>query len=250
MAIEGVYYDGKLWAGKYDLSGDLNEIRYNGTAEILNATVFGNATTKNAIGLYQVQATASGFANFADNEQDEIVYGHLGSSGFPVTICGQNTPAEGEPCVFFNATQGAYTLGGAHGQLLPFSFEASAVVGHPPIRGIILEPGSTARTATGNGSGTNAPGAVASGSYAYAVLHCTSASAGDTLDVIIESDADGNFAAGATTRFTFTQISGGTESSQYMTRVAGPITDTYWRAKWTIAGTDESFTFAVAVGIV
>jgi hypothetical protein len=160
-----------------------------------------------------------------------------------------NTPVEGSIAYLMSAAQPDYVVGASHGAMAPYKFSAvpGKTLAYPLVRGFVLEPGTTARTATGAATGFVAGAALAT-QYVYAVLHVFSATAGDTLDVIIESDADGNFAAGATTRFTFTQATGIT--SQYIARLAGAVTDTYWRCLWTIGGDDPSFKFACSLGIL
>ena len=73
------------------------------------------------------------------------------------------------------------------------------------------------------------------------------ASDGDTLDVTIESDATNSFSGGETTRGTFSQISAIT--SQWLTPVAGAITDTWWRIRYVIAGSSPSYEFIATIGI-
>ena len=64
----------------------------------------------------------------------------------------------------------------------------------------------------------------------------------------VQSDDNAGFTS-ATTRITFTQISGGTESAENK-KADGASTDDYWRVVWTIAGDgSESFTILVSVGI-
>ncbi|HEY9416720.1 MAG TPA: hypothetical protein VIQ30_18350, partial [Pseudonocardia sp.] len=67
-------------------------------------------------------------------------------------------------------------------------------------------------------------GAVASGQFAYAALHVFSA--GTTMTVQVQSAATVGFAS-PTTRGTFSAATA--VGGLWLTRVAGPITDTYWR---------------------
>jgi hypothetical protein len=125
------------------------------------------------------------------------------------------------------------------------------------IRGHLLESALVARTASASGSVLLMDAATA-GQYLYGVLHVISAATavGDTLNVIIESDDAVGFGGSPTTQITFSEVLGnvvGGRTYQWATPVAaGAITDTYWRASWTIvdAGADDaSFTFAVFMGI-
>jgi hypothetical protein len=112
--------------------------------------------------------------------------------------------------------------------------------------GTILQSPDAAETATTDGTALQL-GALASGETLYAVLHVLSASAADTLDVIVESDSAEAFDQSPETQITFTQATAIT--SQWLS-VAGPVTDDWWRVGITIGGTDPSFRFVVAAGIV
>lgn len=82
--------------------------------------------------------------------------------------------------------------------------------------------------------------------HLHAMLHVFAASAGDTLDVIIQSDTSSGMSS-PMTALTFVQVAA--IGSQYLT-AAAPIADTFYRVSFTIAGNgSESFTFAVSVGI-
>jgi hypothetical protein len=92
-------------------------------------------------------------------------------------------------------------------------------------------------------------GAATATQHLYGVLHVLAVSGTNpTLDVVIQSDDAEGFASG-TTRGTFTQKTA--VGSQFLTPVAGPVTDTHWRCTWTIGGTNTpSFTIALVVGIL
>jgi hypothetical protein len=87
---------------------------------------------------------------------------------------------------------------------------------------------------------------VDTGKKLRASLHVLSASAADTLDVIVASDSQQAFGGTPETRITFPQR---TAIGGELLTVDGPHADTWYRVQYTIAGTDPSFTFAVAVGI-
>lgn len=246
MAIVGAWTSPKIFYGALGLAANLKEFTLTPGAEMLDSSCFGNTTKVYAPGLKSVSCTASGLVDLTDDGQEELTYGYIGLSNVPVSLFPTNTPTEMSPAYFFASSGATYSIGGTHGENLRFNFTAQCSHSYGLQRGYVLEPGTTARTATGNGTGAVTPGAVGAAQYLYAVLHVVSASAGDTLDVIIESDDNGSFTS-ATTRVTFTQATD--ETYQYVTRVAGAIADTYWRAKWTIGGVDPSFTFAVAMAI-
>ncbi len=66
------------------------------------------------------------------------------------------------------------------------------------------------------------------------------------MDVVIETD-DAAGMASPVTKVTFTRMT--TKGSLSMGPIAGPNTDTYYRAKWTL-GSGTNAMIAVAVGIL
>ena len=100
-------------------------------------------------------------------------------------------------------------------------------------------------TATGNGTGFQI-GAVATGLRLCAAVHfLTAGGTTPSITVVIESDDNSGFTT-PTTRITFNAqtAKGGQFSS-----VLGPITDDWWRARWTVSGTTPSFQTRVCLGI-
>ena len=80
------------------------------------------------------------------------------------------------------------------------------------------------------------------GQYLYGILHCTAVSGTNTptITVKIQSDSTDAFSS-ASDRITFTAKTA--IGSQWATKVsADTITDNYWRASWTVSGTNPSLT--------
>ena len=155
------------------------------------------------------------------------------------------TGAAAEPAYFAETLELALGGGGTVGDL--YMFRASGTgQGTKLIRGTIMETG--AKTATANGTARQL-GAVTATQYLYACLHVIAVSGTNpTLDVIVASDDASNFGS-STTRMTFTQKTA--IGSQFITPVAGAITDDYWRIVYTIGGTNTpTFNFIVTVGIL
>jgi hypothetical protein len=249
MAILGKFYDAKIFAGAYDLSGQSNSVQLSYNAAMLDATTMGMTTKANIAGIKDAKIDAAGFmaAPSATDLTDGQLFSNVGLSTIPVSLMPTNANVEGSIAYLMSAAQPDYSIGTSHGAMAPYKFSAvPGSLGYPLVRGYVLEPGTVARTASGNGTGV-VVGAASATQRIFAALHVVSVSASDTLDLIIESDADGNFAAGQTTRFTFTQATAIT--SQFM-MLAGPVTDTYWRASWTLAGSGISIQFAVVLGII
>jgi hypothetical protein len=126
------------------------------------------------------------------------------------------------------------------------SWMANAVGTWPLVRGACAHASGVPRTATGDGTAVQL-GAVAAGEHLYANLHVLSISgtAAPTITVEIESDDNSGFTS-ATSRGSFAAR---TTVGGEAIRIAGPFTDTYWRASWTISGTNPSFLFLVSFGI-
>jgi len=247
MAKYGPFTTGRLYAGGFDFTGNLREMSVQYGAEMLDATVFGQTTKVNQAGLRTITATASGFADFTLLGQDPTAYSYIGLSTVPVALAipasSGGTLAEADRALFFQASLASYQLGGAHGAILPFSFQAqSGASGDPLIRGYVAETGLTQRSAGGNGTGSNSLGALSAAETLFAALF-VSQSSGGNLVVTLQSDDAADF-VGAATRITFTTATA--QTYQYATPITGAITDTYWRALWTLsAGTA---TFALVYG--
>ena len=116
----------------------------------------------------------------------------------------------------------------------------------PLIRGILGTHQTAA--ATSSASTKFQLGAVTAAQYLYGALHVYSASGTNpTLDVTLQSDADAS-AGSETVRLTFAQKTAA--GYEWASPIVGAIADTYWRASWTVAGTNPSFAFAVVFGIL
>lgn len=236
-----VLTDAKVWVGDYNLSGDLNGVGLEYRAELLDDTVFGDTTRSRTGGLKMVTLNVQGIWNGADNEQDEELFGNIGTANVPVSVASQGGDV-GEIAYLFRAIEARYAPGASIGELLRFEADAEGSDGAGLVQGYVLE--NDTLTATANGTAVQA-GAAAAGQTIYAALHVLSASAADTLDVKIQSDSASNFPS-ATDRITFTQATART--SEWKT-LAGAVTDTWWRIVATIGGTSPSFTFVVTLGI-
>lgn len=250
MATPAVYKNVKVYSGGYDLSGYSNKAELSYEYDEVETTVFGDATHHGIPGLAKLGFSLEGLASAdatstATWESDDILAARLGSAtNYPMTWAPQ-TGADGEPAYFAETLLLSYAPGGAVGEAHAFSASGGGV-GTALVRGTIMATG--AKTSTANGTARQL-GAVSATQKLYAVLHVFAVSGTDpTLDVIVASD-DAVGMASPTTRLTFTQRTA--IGAQFITPVAGAITDTYYRVGWTIGGTNTpNFTFAVVVGIL
>jgi hypothetical protein len=236
-----VLNDVKLWRGAYDLSGKSNTLRAGFTTEALDDTGFGNSGRAFVPGLNGATLDHAGMADLGAGSYEDILYAEHGDTDLPITVAVPG--AAGDRAYLFQGIPSQLTLGGSVGELYGFTVTAqgSGSIG----RGLVLEGGVTARTVTFNGTAYQLDAGPITGQFLYATLHVLSASAGDTLDVVIESD-DNSGMTTATPRITFTQAAAA--GSEWKS-LAGPVTDDWYRIAVTIAGTDPSFLFAVAVGV-
>ena len=230
--------DCAIWVGALDLSTEHNQVSLESRAAELDATTFGSGGwTARRGGLKSVSLNHQGFTNYA--EPDATL-----STNFLVTevVTVSPTGAVGTVAYTFEGKRFNYQpIGGTVGEMAGFSGTAMGANGVDGlVRSTIIRPKASV-SATGNGTAQQL-GAVSASQYMYAALHVLSA--GTTLTILVESDDASDF-VGATTRATIGPITsaGGT----WVTRVAGPITDTYWRMR--ISAITGTFSIAGVIGI-
>ena len=232
-----VLKDQRAWFHGNDLTGVMNAIALEYSADAKENTVFGNSTHTNQGGLMTVAASLEGFFDAA---KDKIIYDNVGASD-KVFSFGASSNA-GDAAYSFLAMVGSYIPGGTVGELFSFSLEAAAA--GKLIRGVIAE-NRTGQAATGNGTGRQLS-AVAQGKKLYAALHVLNvAGVAPTLDLVIRSDDAAGFAT-PVTQITFDQV---TAIGSQWKEVAGPITDTYYRPSFTIGGAGATFDFVLILAI-
>lgn len=251
----GPLIDARVYAGPANLSGQTNKVEFSAEAEELDKTVFEPANIpdrgwkERASGLLDSKIMVGGHWFAGDDGQvDDAMFNGL-RTRMPWTIVPQSllgVATVGDTALLTQALNSKYTLLGDIGKLAPF--EASAAGSWPVARGALAHPPGTARTATGDGTAVQL-GAVPAGQYLYASLHVLSiaGTSTPTITVKIQSD-DAAGMASPTDRITFTAATTLANGHQIQ-RLAGPLTDTHYRASWTITGTTPSFLFLVAFGI-
>ena len=234
----------KFWLGDHDLSGHLNQMALEYAAELQDDTVFGDDTRSRIGGLKTIQANLEGFYDTAaaPADIDSHIFPKVGTQGI-VTTVGPTDGADASPAYFFQANEGEYNHEAVLGEILSFSARAEASEG-PLVSGTVMH--NATRTTTGNGTARQL-GLVAAGESVYASLHVITASSGDTLDVIVQSD-DNSGMTSATNRLTFTQATGIT--SEWKSLAGAIANDDWWRVNYTIGGAGPGFEFICAIGIV
>ena len=239
-----VLTDARIYLETAELTGFANKVELQSTVTDLDRTTFGSGGSIERIGgLFDSQASIDGFWDVGDlTKPDDTFWANLGASGTALTVV-PTAGTVGSLCYLGKVLETDYKPGGQVGQLLSWS---ATLKGNTALaRGQILHPQGTARTTTGNGTAVQL-GAVTSAQRLYANLHVLSVS-GTTpsITVAIQSNVDNTFGS-PTTRLTF---AADTALDGQALSVLGPITDTWWRATWTITGTGPSFLFAVSAGI-
>lgn len=236
-----VLRDAKILIAGHDFSGQMNAVALEYSADMLDETAFGATTRINKGGLKSVVGSAAGHWDSASTTAvDPVLFARIGTADVPVVISPDGGQAS-EVAYLLRAIHAEYSVGGAVGELLPFSVSMEGSGGQPLIRGTMMHNAS----ATGNVTGTAYQlGAVSATQFLYAALHVFSGSGAFT--VLVQSSADQAFTT-PNTRITFATVATGTAvASEWATRVAGSITDTWWRISATNPATRN---FAVAVGI-
>jgi hypothetical protein len=238
------------WFGGYDLTGDSNNTTLAMSYEALDATVYQPATNTTparlrVAGLEDVQLDDAGFWAAGTGAIDPTAFTALGGASRPVS--NSNDGAESSVAYFYPSRQFSYQMYGANvGELIPFQLTAQAarpsgVASVAAVRGRVLKTKAVV-SATGATGTAFELGAVAAGQYLYGAFH--EFAVGTTITAVLESDSDNTFAS-ATTRITFGPITA--VDGYWGTRVAGAITDTWYRLR--ITAITGSHTIACVAGI-
>ncbi|MEO3923011.1 hypothetical protein ABGB07_03895 [Micromonosporaceae bacterium B7E4] len=232
----------------YDMTGDTNNTTLSLPYDALDNTRFRSGTgvrgrTRQA-GLQDVSSSVNGFWTDDEDAIDETAWAALGG---PTQVVTQSvTGSDGDRAYFYQAGVFEYSLFGNVGELIPFSLNLQGARGNGSMAAGAV-PG-TLLVAKAEVDATGATGAevelgeVAAGQYLYASFHVFARDT--TITAVLESDEDDTF-GGATTRATFGPLTatGGT----WAARVAGPITDTWYRIR--VSAITGSHTIAAAAGI-
>ena len=244
MAIQTLN-DARIYLAEFDLSGDHNKIELEVGVNESGNTVFGN-TAESLKGTREfVTLAGQGFVTLgAGTGVHDTLTDKINIADVPVTIAPDGA-VEGTYAEFFKASIARYKPfdGVDVGEHMAFAFSANGQ-GTQPVQGTIV--GSGSKTSTGN-TAQQELGATTSTTTIYAVQHVLSVSGTDpTLDTIIQHDVTG-FGT-PTLALTFAQKTA--VGSEFVEDSTFITSETFWRAKWTIGGTDTpTFNIVVVFGI-
>lgn len=244
MATPFVFKNPNIYVGAYDLSTVFDEVSLAYGYDEVDITTYGDTCRHGIPGLPTTELMMTGPGTIDDDPlgSEDILAAQL-IAAQSYTIAPLRTA--GTTAKFSQMMPFANTVGGTVGEAYRVTATGKGQ-SYQVIHGRVMATGAKTTTASGTAYELGAVGAT---QYLYGCLHVLAVSGTDpTLDVIIASD-DAEGMASATTRLTFTQKTA--VGAQFITPVAGAITDTWWRASWTIGGTETpTFTFVVSVGIL
>lgn len=242
--------DAEIAVGALRLTTRSNRLTSTPAAAQLDATTFGSGGWREMIGglkthtlevggLYDASPVDTGALAF-----DSDLFANLGGSQVPVTIAPNQ--AAGSVAYVGGVREGALSLFGPVGDIAPFTarYVGDGVLG----RGALLASAASTVTATGTGSAVQL-GATASGQSLLAAIHIT-AITGTTpaVTVTIQRDDNSSFTS-ATTVASIGPVSTVAAATASLTVTAGPITDDYYRAVWTITGTNPVVRFLASIAL-
>lgn len=229
--------DPVIYVADYDFTTDLHQITVDVSAEELDATTFGGGGYRSRIGgLKTVQADMAGYWQ---STPDAEAFPDLGTANQVFTVNHNNT--EANTAYLFRAGKFNYSPFGTIGGVTPFTLGAMGTDAQGVIRGQLGKKKGNVSATGALGSGVNL-GAVGATQFLYASFHVFTA--GTTITVQVESATSSAFTI-PTTRATIGPLT--TTGGTWMTRVAGAITDTWFR--FNVSAITGTFSVAGAIGI-
>lgn len=221
--------------GALDFGQHLNKVTITAKVDELEDTRFGSTYHSKIGGLRDFEMSHEGHMQYAD--PDATLFADVGAQQV-ITVT--PTGADGDVAYFGNAKRFEYApIDGAVGDVASFSGMVKASDAYGLIRGKLLLP-KTSLSGTTTGTAVQL-GAVGATQYVYASIHCFTA--GTTATVVVESDDNSGFTSATTRSSTVVTATGGT----FITRVAGAITDDYWRVK--VSSVTGTFSLSAAVSV-
>lgn len=233
----------KIVVAQADLSGASNSVELMHEVEDLDSTVFGSSGYRSRVGgLHSVSCTVQGFWDAGDGTKpDDRLFADLGVAGVPLTVSPTGATV-GDVSYFTKVVRPSYSLGGAVGEIMPFT-SAAMGDGTPLLRGEVAD--NSTRTATG----TTAVRTLATPSATqrvYASIHVLSV-AGTTpsLSATLQTDDASGFPSPTTVASGSAITAAG---SQWLAGDLG-VGEGFYRLSYTISGTGPSFVVVASIGV-
>lgn len=239
--------DTDIYAGGLDLSCFANQINVAVDVAELDATTFCSSGWSVPIaGKRSVAWEASGPLDMATataaqtSAVDEIFGGTIGQTYTLSAVPSSGTAYE--TAYFTQGLLAARTI--IEGDAAGLATHSAKWTGSTPMVRGRLEAIQTI-TASGNSAGA-VLSAVSATQRIWAAVHfLTAGGTTPSITVKIQSDDNSGFTS-PTDQITFTAA---TAKGAQFSSALGPITDTFWRALWTVSGTTPSFQTRVLLGI-
>jgi hypothetical protein len=230
--------DCTTWVGGYDFTGDTNKLTVDAEVEDLDGTVFGGGGWKKLAG--GLKSVAAGLEGFWQGAPDLEGFSDLGNTNR--VVMASPTGLALSPAFLFQATKLKYSAFGQVGELTPFSLDLAGSNSVGLVRGQVAAAKQSVNATGALGSAVQL-GAVGAAQFVYAGFHVFGAP-GTTITVKVQSDNASNFPS-ATDVATLGPLTaaGGT----WMTRVAGPITDDWFR--FNVSAITGTFSVAGAIAV-
>jgi hypothetical protein len=237
------------WLDSYDMTSDLNQTSLSISKEPRDTTTFGTAAAPTIAhariaGLEDVQSVVAGLWQSGVGLVDPQAFTNLG--GLKVVT---QTPAgvETERAYFYQARDFEYRTFGNVGDPMPFALaiqgaRGAGALSAGAVAGYLAKAKGTVSATGVLGTGKQM-GAVSASQFLYAAVHLFGTAA-TTITIIIESDDNSGFTT-PTTRATIGPLT--TVGGTWMSRVAGPFTDNWWRLN--VSAITGTWTIGAAFGI-
>lgn len=222
-----VLTDVGTWVAGYDFTCDTNSASLSIEVDDQETTTFcTNGWRSRTGGLREVSADLEGFWQAGADQVDSEVFNSLGVKNEAVTMA-PTIGTAGSTAFMYQGGKFSYEMFGDIGDVTPFSLSMMGTDGVGVVRGKVAATKQAVSATGALGSvltDLSSDDQVASDQHLYATFHVFSA--GTTITVLLESDDSSGFAS-PTTRATIGPLT--TTGGTWMTRVAGPITDTHYR---------------------
>lgn len=235
-----VLTDAFVYVDSYDFTGDSNTVRLSCEARTEDITnMRSGGWTEGVMTLKTSSLDARGFMSYGSTGADAQVFANLGTS--LVHAVGPSETEGGRCDIWQAANFNGPFFGVDVGGVAPYSIASQGTDGVGVVAAFLIKAKGTV-SATGATGAEVQLGAVSATQYLYAAFQVFTA--GTSITALLESDVDDTFGS-PTTQVTFGPYT--TAGGRWATRVAGPITDTWYRLN--ISAVSGSFVIACAAGI-
>jgi hypothetical protein len=187
----------------FNLSGNMNNVTINHTAEIHDKTVFGSSWRKRLSGLKSVDISGSGFWNSSGGvagtthgkgKPDPVIWPEIGASSNVMSILPEGTAID-KKAYFTKGLEGEYSQSGSIGDMLGFTMayqgDGKALAKGKVIRATTFSTGTTPPVSTSLGFGST------SAQKVYAAIHLFTSTGGERR-VSVQSASASNFGGAST----------------------------------------------------